>query len=105
MDTEPPRLVARSGHDAALFRTAHRDWLAPELGVVSLLDGGEERVHIDVNDLPLTVGRGLGCDLRFPGGYFLVHARYPAWSAWSRPALLQDDYRAMASTMCSRLQK
>ena len=50
-DAEAPRLVARGGHDAAAARiAADHERLAPQLGPVELLDGGEERVEVEVRD-------------------------------------------------------
>ena len=47
------RFVGRSGDDSATLRvTADDDGTSPELGAVALLDGGEKRVHVDVDDLP-----------------------------------------------------
>ena len=51
VDAERPRLVARGGHDAPTARiAADDDGLATQLGAVALLDRGEERVEIDVED-------------------------------------------------------
>ncbi len=47
---ERPRLVARRGDHAPLAPPAHEDRPAPQLGVVELLDGRKEGVHIDVQD-------------------------------------------------------
>ena len=52
-DAESPRLIARGGHDAPLARAADRHRLAAKIGIVALLDGGVEGVHVDVDDLAL----------------------------------------------------
>ena len=50
-DAEAPRLVARGGDDAPAARiAADDDRLAPQLGPVELLDGGEEGVEVEVRD-------------------------------------------------------
>src|SRR2546423_10644999 len=55
MDPERSRLVAGRADPAAVVRsaTADDDRLATELGMVALLDGGEERVEVDVEDRAL----------------------------------------------------
>jgi hypothetical protein len=57
MDAEAPRLVAGGRHDAALARAADRDRLAPQLGIVPLLDRCIEGIEIDMHDpaLPFRV--------------------------------------------------
>ena len=58
VDAELARLVARGADDAPLVRTAAADddRLAAQLRAVALLDRGEERVEVDVQDRP---GRAL----------------------------------------------
>src|SRR4029079_5981384 len=60
MDAEDPRLVARGADNAALVwaATTHDHGLAAKLRPIALLDGGEERVEVDVKDRP--VDRRLG---------------------------------------------
>ena len=49
MDAEPARLVGTGGNHPALVRPcADNDGLAAPLGVVTLLHGREERVHVHV---------------------------------------------------------
>ena len=49
MDAEPARLVGTGRNHAALVRTrANNDGLAAPLGVVALLHGREERIHVHV---------------------------------------------------------
>ena len=55
-DAELAGLVAGGRHDAPLARPADCDRLAAELGIVALLDGRVEGVHVDVDDLPLPPG-------------------------------------------------
>ena len=52
MDAVAARLVGGSRDDAAVVATAdtHDHGFAAQLGTVSLLDGSEERVEIDVQD-------------------------------------------------------
>ena len=58
MHAELPRFVARGGDDASLARTAHGDGLTAQLRMVPLLDRGEERVHVHVDDLAHRLRRG-----------------------------------------------
>ena len=53
VDSETAGLVAGGGHDSPPLRAADGDGLAAVLGVVALLDGGVEGVHVDVYDFPL----------------------------------------------------
>ncbi len=62
-DAEAARLVARSRHHAPRARAADRNGLAAQVFIVALLDGGVERVHIDVNDLARR-SFGIGAALR-----------------------------------------
>jgi hypothetical protein len=48
---EAPRFVTRSSDHASLRRVADRHRSILEIRVVTLLDGGIESVHVDVNDL------------------------------------------------------
>src|SRR5690606_7157001 len=48
---ELARLVARGRNHAASARPADRHRLAAQLGIVALLDAGEERIHVDMDDL------------------------------------------------------
>ena len=54
MNAEHPGLIARRADDATIVRpaAADDDRLAPQLRVIALLDRGEERVEIDVEDDP-----------------------------------------------------
>jgi hypothetical protein len=52
-DAELASFVACRRHDAALTGSADGDRLAAEIRIVPLLDRCVERVHIDVDDLPL----------------------------------------------------
>ena len=47
---EGPRLVGGGAYHAAAGRSAHEHRLSAERGIVQLLDRGEERVHVDVED-------------------------------------------------------
>src|SRR5207247_3992080 len=50
-DSEASRLVRGGGDDATPLRIgADDDRAAPQLGVVALLDGCVERIHVDVED-------------------------------------------------------
>src|SRR4029079_17346527 len=64
MDAEDPCLVARGADNAALVwaATTHDHGLAAKLRPIALLDGGEERVEVDVKDRP--VDRRLGAHTR-----------------------------------------
>src|SRR2546423_14674371 len=55
MDSEGACLVTGRAHHAAVVgsATTHDDRLAAELRMVALLDGGEERVEVDVEDRAL----------------------------------------------------
>jgi hypothetical protein len=55
MDPEPASDVVRRRHDTASARVAaHDERLRPQLGLLELLDRGEERVEVEVgNDHPL----------------------------------------------------
>ena len=44
------RMDGLRSFDAALFGGADGDWYAPQGGVVALLDGCEEGIHVDVDD-------------------------------------------------------
>lgn len=59
MNAELAGLVARCGNDTAGGGAAQSHGLAAQLGIVPLLDAGEEGIHIDMNDLALA-GRHLG---------------------------------------------
>ena len=74
---EAPGLVARRRHDAALARAAHRDGLAAQGGVVALLHGRVEGIHVDVDDLALTLLR-LGDRFRGEVGRVQHGGRLPA---------------------------
>ena len=51
MDAEPSRDVVRGRHDAAPVRVAADDQrLLAELGILELLDGGVERVEVEMGD-------------------------------------------------------
>jgi hypothetical protein len=52
-DTKFAGLITRPGDDPALARPADRDRLSAQLGIVPLLDGCVERIHVDVDDLAL----------------------------------------------------
>ena len=68
-------LIARRRHHAPLSRrTAHSNRFSPVPRIVALLDRGEKRVHIDVNDF--TNGKALGIH-RVRLNYNLRLARIP----------------------------
>src|SRR6516162_9773603 len=50
MNAKLPRLVACRRDDAALARSADRDRLAAQLGIVTLFDGCVESIHVDMDD-------------------------------------------------------
>jgi len=50
MAAERARFVRGGGHDAAWPGSTDDDGAVPEFGTIALFDGGEERVHIDVQD-------------------------------------------------------
>ncbi len=73
VDAEPPRLVRGGEHHPALL-TAHDDRPPEEVGAVEELDGGEERVHVDVQDraagvvgAPVAPGVGTALTPAHPG--------------------------------------
>lgn len=55
-DTVLSRLVAGRGYHAPALGTADNQRTAPVLGMVALLDGGIESVHVDMYDLALGHG-------------------------------------------------
>ncbi len=58
MDAKGARLIARRRNDAARAAIAHGQRLAAENRIVALLHRREERVHVDVNNLPDPLRRG-----------------------------------------------
>ena len=62
--TGNPRPCRR--HDAAFASPAHRHGAAAQGGIVALLDGGEERVHVDVDDLAHGCADSRPCRRRAP---------------------------------------
>ena len=54
-DAELAGFVACSRHDSSLAGSADGNRLAPKLRIVPLFDGCVEGVHVDVDDLPLSV--------------------------------------------------
>jgi hypothetical protein len=50
MDSERPRFIAGRRDDAAFARSADRNRLATQLGIVALFDRRVERVHVDMDD-------------------------------------------------------
>jgi hypothetical protein len=53
VDAERPRLVRRRRHDSSRGARPDEHRFAAQLGVIALLDGRVERVHVDVQDLAL----------------------------------------------------
>src|SRR5690606_27854502 len=51
VDAVLPRLVAGGGHHTPFASIAHSDRLTAIIRIVALLDGGVERIHIDMDDL------------------------------------------------------
>ena len=67
-DAELPGLVARGGDDAAPFRvSAHGHGPAAQRGIVALLDGRVERVHVEVEDAARGESHGLPRGDELPG--------------------------------------
>ena len=58
MNPELPRFIACRRDDAAFARSANRDWLAAQLGLIALFDRRVERVHIDMDDFTAAARRG-----------------------------------------------
>jgi hypothetical protein len=58
MNPELPRLIACRRHDAAFARSANRDRLAAQLGIIALFHRRVERVHIDMDDFTAAARRG-----------------------------------------------
>src|SRR5215211_4315802 len=56
MDAKAARLIACRSHDTTLARAPDSNWLAPQFGIIALLDRRVERVHVNVNDLAWSVG-------------------------------------------------
>src|ERR1700746_271995 len=48
--SERPRLVRSRAYNRAIASPGNDDWLAPQLRVIPLLDGGVKSVHVAMND-------------------------------------------------------
>ena len=84
-DAEFAGFVAGGGDDAAFPGAPDRDRTPAQGGIVALLHRGEERVHIDVDDLPavriaaIAFGVGYACRIRHRD--FPCALRDDGWSA------------------------
>lgn len=58
MNAKGTSFIARCGNDAATFSMTDGDRLATKIWMISLFHGCVERVHVDVDDLPLARGFG-----------------------------------------------
>lgn len=58
MNAKGARFIARCGNDASPFGMTYGDRLATKIWMIPLLHGCVERVHVDVDDLPLALGLG-----------------------------------------------
>ena len=81
-DAVDASLVGGGRHDSAPARSAHDEGPSGELGMLAQLDGGEESVHIDVEDRRARIVLAPGT-ARLPGARGPTHDRLPscAWSA------------------------